>query len=591
MKKGKGLYPNQHCLGKGFNPQPAKASGTIYIRADGSVEPDTAPISSADNVTYTFIDNINESIVVERDSIVIDGAGYTVQGTGAWGSKGIDLSGRNNVTIRNMEIRAFWAGIWLDYSSNNVISGNNITNNQHYGMQLRQSSNNNLSGNNVTANNFFSILLYESFDNSISGNSITNNRYGVYIGFSSNNSLSENIMNSNRPNLFVEGDELGHFVHSIDVSNLVDGKPVYYLLDQKDLVINPVTHPQVGYLGLINCANVTVEGLTLTNNGQVLLLVYTNNSRITNNRIANNYHAVELWYSSNNNISGNIIIANEWWSIMVRGSVNNRIFENNISANFHGGIQLGQSSNNYVSGNNITDNHMGLAIYSSYNNSISRNNITDNYFGVMLSSSSDNKFYHNNFENNTQQVYFSTPAYANFWDDGYPSGGNYWSDYEERYPDAEELDGSGIWNTPYVIDENNQDNYSLMNPWPPAPPEIVATADIIPNTLNLKSKGKWITAHIELSDDYNVSAIDRAIVMLNNTIPVDTFWLDKPFESVIGDHDDDGITDLMVKFDRQAVIEYLKTKGITDAEVTLAITGEANGMPFEVTDTIKVIGQ
>jgi len=39
-----------------FNIQPAKASGTIYIRADGSVEPDTAPISSVDNVTYTFFD-------------------------------------------------------------------------------------------------------------------------------------------------------------------------------------------------------------------------------------------------------------------------------------------------------------------------------------------------------------------------------------------------------------------------------------------------------------------------------------------------------------------------------------------------------
>jgi len=43
--------------------------------------------------------------------------------------------------------------------------------------------------------------------------------------------------------------------------------------------------------------------------------------------------------------------------------------------------------------------------------------------------------------------------------------GNYWSDYEEGYPDAEELAGSGVWNTPYVIDEYNQDNYPLVNPW------------------------------------------------------------------------------------------------------------------------------
>jgi len=80
----------------------------------------------------------------------------------------------------------------------------------------------------------------------------------------------------------------------------------------------------------------------------------------------------------------------------------------------------------------------------------------------LLSSSADNWFYHNNFIDNTQQVYFYYSGYANTWDDGYPSGGNYWSDYSERSPDASEIDGSGIWDTPYVIDENNQDNYPVV---------------------------------------------------------------------------------------------------------------------------------
>jgi len=50
----------------------------------------------------------------------------------------------------------------------------------------------------------------------------------------------------------------------------------------------------------------------------------------------------------------------------------------------------------------------------------------------------------------------------NAWDDGYPSGGNYWSDYSTRYPNAVEIDHSGLWNTPYVIDVSNKDNYPLM---------------------------------------------------------------------------------------------------------------------------------
>jgi len=53
----------------------------------------------------------------------------------------------------------------------------------------------------------------------------------------------------------------------------------------------------------------------------------------------------------------------------------------------------------------------------------------------------------------------------NVWDEGYPSGGNYWSDYINRYPNAKELNGSGLWDTPYIIDANNVDHYPLMFPY------------------------------------------------------------------------------------------------------------------------------
>jgi len=65
--------------------------------------------------------------------------------------------------------------------------------------------------------------------------------------------------------------------------------------------------------------------------------------------------------------------------------------------------------------------------------------------------------------NNTNQA-FVTAGYTNIWDDGVE--GNYWSDYEEKYPNATEIDGSGIWDTPYVMDENNQDNYPIVPEFP-----------------------------------------------------------------------------------------------------------------------------
>jgi parallel beta-helix repeat protein len=158
-----------------FNIQPAMASGTIYIRADGSIEPSDAPISTIDNVTYTFTGNvINGSIVVERDNTVVDGSGYTVQGTEAYESTGIDLTERSNVTIKNINIEAFYSGILLAGSSNNSVSRNNITNN-HYGIELYYSSSNNVSGNNITANNDCGIYLSFTSDNGVYHNNFVNN--------------------------------------------------------------------------------------------------------------------------------------------------------------------------------------------------------------------------------------------------------------------------------------------------------------------------------------------------------------------------------------------------------------------------------
>jgi hypothetical protein len=89
----------------------AGAVGTVYIRADGSIDPPTAPISTLDNVTYTLTGDIfNSSIVIERDNIVLDGADYTVTGDGT--GNGIMLTSRSGVTVRNMAIRNFWGGIF-----------------------------------------------------------------------------------------------------------------------------------------------------------------------------------------------------------------------------------------------------------------------------------------------------------------------------------------------------------------------------------------------------------------------------------------------------------------------------------------------
>jgi len=160
------------------------------------------------------------------------------------------------------------------------------------------------------------------------------------------------------------------------------------------------------------------------------------------------------------------------YAIALNNSSNNSIYGNNITTNEMNGVWLHESSNNSIYGNNIKDNLFGIWLQESSNNSIYGNNIKDNYIGVRLTVSSGNMFDHNNFVNNIQQVSDDSwedpvfPPSINVWNDGYPSGGNYWGDYEEKYPGAEEIDGSGIWNTPYVIDENNQDKYPIVPEFP-----------------------------------------------------------------------------------------------------------------------------
>lgn len=172
-----------------FHVQPIRAQGAIYIRADGSIDPPTAQISTVDNVTYTFADDINDSIVVERDDIVVDGAGYALQGTGT--GIGIIISEESNITIRNANVRTFDLGIDLNATSNNLIYDNNLKDNR-FGIHLLLADNNTLTENNVVDNDQ-GIILYMSRDNVISENTVSGNwDHSIYLDMSFSNKIYHN---------------------------------------------------------------------------------------------------------------------------------------------------------------------------------------------------------------------------------------------------------------------------------------------------------------------------------------------------------------------------------------------------------------
>ncbi|MCK4733982.1 MAG: hypothetical protein KAT65_16130, partial [Methanophagales archaeon] len=120
------------------------------------------------------------------------------------------------------------------------------------------------------------------------------------------------------------------------------------------------------------------------------------------------------------------------------------------------------------------DANAGMYLYSTDYCTIANNNCTNSRKGIWIKSSNSNLIYLNNFINNTYNAYsvesanswtstekitytYNGSTYTNYL-------GNYWDDYEEKYPDAEEIDSTGVWNTPYQID-GDMDNYPRMEPW------------------------------------------------------------------------------------------------------------------------------
>jgi parallel beta-helix repeat protein len=246
---------------------------------------------------------------------------------------------------------------------------------------------------------------------------------------------------------------LSYFIHDIDTSNLVNGKPIYYLINQQNLTIDPNAYQNIGYLALVNCTHMIVENLTLQGNSEGLLVAYTGDTRIVNNYITNSLYGIlgiDLYGNtlSGNNITGNLvgISITGWWNTLFNNNITN-----NTSPEFGG---VGVLFNTFSEDNAMVGNDIG-----------------SNGVGVYLFSSDNNTFYHNNFVNNTEQA-VSTDELGpppNDWNEEYPWGGNYWSNYNgtdlHRGPFQNETGPDGIGDTYYPMNQNNSDRYPLMKPW------------------------------------------------------------------------------------------------------------------------------
>jgi len=177
--------------------------------------------------------------------------------------------------------------------------------------------------------------------------------------------------------------------------------------------------------------------------GGGIYLANSNSCVVTNNEVMDNQYGIGLYGASNNIIHDNLLEENHV-NILCKHSM--------LPSD-----PLITSRNNTFVTNILRKGDTAFALLDFSEGRIIENTIMNNSRGVTIESPVDVMTYHNNFINNTDQILFRTSETCS-WDNG--CEGNYWSDYT-----GADADGDGIGDTPYIIDENNQDNYPLMEPW------------------------------------------------------------------------------------------------------------------------------
>jgi parallel beta-helix repeat protein len=399
--------------------QPVKAAAeTIYIMADGSVDPPDAPILNVGNVSYTFTDNINDSLVVERDNIVVDGAGHTLEGNGS--GIGIYLTFRGNVTITNITIRNFYYGICFFGSSNNILYANRIANNARGIRFASGSTNNSIFANSIT-NNDRGIYFGSSPNNSISANTITNNSYGFYLMYSSdNNSVSANTIANNVNGIYLEYASNGNSISANNVTNNNGyGILLEYSSNNNSISANSITDNKAYgiYLGSSSNGN-SITGNNITKNARHGIELWSSGNNISANNITNNDYGIGLISSSGNTLTANNVTESSNYGIYLYSSANNTVSANSLANNWCG-LCFSNSSNNTLSGNNVTSNsYYGLYFDYSPNNTVSGNTVTDNWkFGLCFYFSGGNVLRNNLMTGNLGNSYFAGYNLSDFLND------------------------------------------------------------------------------------------------------------------------------------------------------------------------------
>ncbi len=372
---------------------------------------------SGNNAGYNMYHGISISNYCHRTDVIGNNASEN-------GRHGISLRDSNDCDVLNNNASNLVSdnqeyGIYLESCDGLLVSGNEANDNFDSGIYLAYIDNSairyNDAGNVFSTNQDSGIEDISSDDTTINGNNLYNNcNEGIIITFSDTLTMYSNTMQGTGLSLYRSTSLLSARTHTIYSSNQVNGKPIYYYVDQVGLSASAFNN--AGQVFLINCSQCTISGVDTSQTTSGIFLLSSSDNIITENTASENKKSgIYLTENSNNNvISRNNATKNMDCGIYLYNYCDgNTILENNVSYNDYGawsdnpgGIRLENDCDNNTISVNIANRNFdsnGIILYQQCDkNNISGNQANENgYRGIYLFESCiNNVITKNNASNN-----------------------------------------------------------------------------------------------------------------------------------------------------------------------------------------------